>query len=260
VRADDQLHWLIVGELAAALASVPLIILLVTLLRVPAPSAPSHSSITTKTVVVGEGLLLGAVVAGVLVQQFVAPSPLAFLRELTAPDVVTILAVTGLVWLALLLVLLPPSARQAIRAASRTWLRQLIVALLLFAFLYLTLGWLASYAYTDVALTPAKLWRFAVIAILLLPALFASEWLHGVYATAAPRVAIALSALAKAILLIALASILQSFFSFVVAIFLYFIGIEALARRGKRVPVVLVPVAEALVLAWAIAAVYPFVT
>lgn len=262
VQADTQTHWLIVGVLAAALASAPLLVILTALLRAPTASAHGalgHPSITIRRALAGEGLLIGAAGVGVLVQRFVAPSPLTFLRALTAPDIVTVMAVTGLVWLALLLLLLP-SARQAARAAGQTWRRQLLVALLLVGFLYVTLGWLATYAYTDVALTPAKLWRFAVIAVLLLAFFGASEWLHGVTATSAPRMTIVLSALAKAIVLIALASLLQGLLSYVVAILLYFVGMEALARRGIREPGALVPVTEALVLAWAIAAVYPFVT
>lgn len=262
VQADTQTHWLIVGVLAAALASAPLLVILTALLRAPTASAHGalgHPSITIRRALAGEGLLIGAAGVGMQVQRFVTPSPLTFLRALTAPDIVTVMAVTGLVWLALLLLLLP-SARQTAHAAGRTWWRQLLVALLLVGFLYVTLGWLATYAYTDVALTPAKLWRFAVIAVLLLAFFGASEWLHGVTATSAPRMAIVLSALAKVIVLIALASLLQALLSFVVAIFLYFVGMEALARRGIREPVALVPVTEALVLAWAIAAVYPFVT
>lgn len=263
VQADDQLHWLIVGALAAVLATIPLVVLLAASLRLPRATtadAGRDTAIPFTRVLVGEGALIAATVAAALVQQFVVPSPLSFLGELTAPDVTVVLAVAGILWLAALLVILPAPARQAALPAGQTWWREIILAILVFAFLYLTLGQLVTAAYADFALTAAKIWRFGLIAVLLLPFFFASEWLHGAVATSAPRLAVALGALPKVVMLVALAGIVGSLFAFVVVIFLYFLALEAWARRVIPAPFVIVPLFGALVLAWAIASVYPFVT
>jgi hypothetical protein len=112
----------------------------------------------------------------------------------------------------------------------------------------------------DLALTVPKLWRFGVTTLLLLPYFGASEWLHGAYAATSPRLAVAFSVVAKAVVVIALASIVGNLLTFVLAIFLAFVGFEALSRRLVRVPFALVPLTEALILAWATAMVYQFVS
>src|SRR5262249_45404926 len=154
--------------------------------------------------------------------------------------------------------------------AIRTWRRgadwprgfaiaaQVLLAIAAFVFLYFTLGALSTFAWTNLALTAARLWRALVLALLFVPLFLGGELLLRPLARSRPWVAALTKLLIAALTTVALFVAIRidadrlSFLLFllpIMAIFLLlFVALEAWARREMERPIIFIALAEALIL------------
>ncbi|HEX8997353.1 MAG TPA: alpha/beta fold hydrolase [Ktedonobacterales bacterium] len=291
VNADVRLHWMLVGFLAALLAVAPLIKLLALGFRlrpaqgqaIAAISAPGASPASQPSGdptglprLLGFGALaatLGAALLGLraaLPSSFWAPDPFpfTFLRQQVSADVAIFFLfagalITAAIW-----------GIRRVRAFIRLpqWWReaapQALIAVVVTAFLSVTLGALSSYAWESLTLEPQRLWRGAAYAIMIWPFFFG---LRSLLHAMAPRLKHpALADLGASLLIIAslVGAIVMNFgrLSYlgillpIVAIMLLLLAAaSAWIRRTVAHPVALISVLEALLLAWILSATLPLV-
>lgn len=204
VNADNRLHWMLVGFLAALLAIVPLVKLLSLAFRLrPAPDGPDEAVEATDGVelvagepqtelteeqeaptpglprLLGFGALIGSLALGLVALRLALPSsfwgpdpfPFTFLRQQVSADVAIFFLFAG----ALLTATIWGVRRFRARVTLPPWreaLPQGLIAAIVTAFLTLTLGSLSTYAWESLALEPQRLWRGAVYAVMVWPFFF----------------------------------------------------------------------------------------
>ena len=144
---------------------------------------------------------------------------------------------------------------------------QILLAVGALVFLYFTLGALSTFAWANLALTPARLWRALALALLFIPLFLGSELLlrpvarAKLWLAAGTKLVVALLttiALFAAILIDADRLSFLLFLLPIMAIFLLlFVALEAWARREMERPIVFIALSEALILGWAVAATFP---
>jgi dienelactone hydrolase len=285
VDADVRLHWMLLGFLAAILATLPILALGSAALRLaPAgsgrlPGARAESSdapprSTGVPIWRALALLAAALAAALLTLHVVLPAsfwdppPIAFLAQQVSGDVATFLLVAGL--------LLIPALwswrawrPQLVRAMRSVKPAPLLVAALGVAFLYFTLGSLSSVAWEGLTLYPPRLWRAAVYALLIWPYFLGVQVLLGSlvhrrgWRAALADLASTLLLLAALMVAIATNFARLSYLGILLPVFaivlLLFVGFNAWTRREVQDPAVLLATAEALVLAWALAATLPLI-
>jgi pimeloyl-ACP methyl ester carboxylesterase len=284
VNTDTRLHWMLLGFAMAALGTLPLLALGSAVLGllptqpvsrrrsargVPASALPSGSGVPLW---LGAGLLAGALAIGlailhaVLPPSFWAPSPLAFLAQQVSADVATFFLVTGLA-LTGMLASIPPLRVRLVQALRTSAPAQVALAAAVVIFLYCTLGSLSSFAWESFTLTPARLWRAAVYAVMLWPFLYGTHTLRAAHRWrqhgGAALADLASTFLVVAALIVAIVTNFArlSYLGILLPVFaivlLGFVGFNAWARRVVAAPTVLLASAETLVLAWALAATLP---
>ena len=285
VNADVRLHWLLLGFMAAAFATLPLLALGSALLGLARTARPASTgaeqaplggpaAIARLPMWAGMGLFTASLAMGLLVlhallpQSFWAPSPMAFLAQQVSADVAMYLLITGAFLLGGLWAVVPLRARLNAAVWTITPAR-LAIAAAVAAFLYFTLGSLSSFAWEGLTLYPARLWRAGVYAVLIWPFFFAVQALLSAFAAWGPWRA-ALRELATTLLLLAafIAAIATNFdrlsyLGILLPVFaivlIALVGFNAWARTVVTRPEALLATTETLVLAWALAATLPLI-
>ena len=285
IVADSRIHWLLVGVLAAAAAALFLLADLAVLLRLtpvssgrslrvsvgPQPEAARGiQGIWPRLGIITGGLLAALLVLKVwLPSSFWAPepAPFGFLKQQVSADVALFLlvassAIAALAFLALLMKQRLPVSWPGWRIAFL----QVAAAALVVLFLYFTLGKFSSFGWESLALTPARLWRAAVYAVLVWPfflatrALFAGfRPLPSALGDLATTLLLVLSLVAAIIMNFGRLSYLGILLPVVAVLLLAFIGVAAWARRVVAEPLLFISVCQALLLAWLLAATLPII-
>jgi pimeloyl-ACP methyl ester carboxylesterase len=267
VTADQRFLWLLLGLGAAFLALLPALALASAGLRqLPRRRIESIAGAVYLRSLTALGVMTAALGIGMVALHFFVDSPFGFLRQALSPELATFLFGAGIVALGVAL------AVAAYRRGA-DWPRgfaiaaQALLAIGAFAFLYLTLGALSTFAWASLALTPARLWRALALALLFIPLFLGSELLLRQVARAKPWLAAGTKLVVALLTTVALfAAILidadrLSFLLFllpIMAIFLLlFVALEAWARREVERPSVFIALSEALILGWAVAATFP---
>jgi pimeloyl-ACP methyl ester carboxylesterase len=267
VTADERFLWVLLGLGAAFLALLPAVALASAGLRQlparqssPAPRGDYLKSLTAL------GVMGAALVVGMLALHFFVDSPFGFLRQALSPDLATFLCGAGIVALGVALGV-PAYRRGADWPRGFTIATQGLLAAGALVFLYFTLGALSTFAWANLALTPERLWRALVLALLFIPYFLGSELLLRPVARSRPWLA-ALTKLVVALLTtLALFAAIRidadrlSFLLFLLPIqaiyLLLSVSLEAWARREAERPLVFVALSEALILGWVVAATFP---
>jgi dienelactone hydrolase len=267
VTANERFLWLLLGLGAAFLALLPALALASAGLRqLPMrrlESGPGNSYLRALATLVVMGV---ALVVGMLALHVFVDSPFGFLRQALAPDLATFLFGAGVVALGVALAV--PAWR---RAAD--WPRGFAIAAqaLLgggaFVFLYFTLGALSTFAWANLALTQARLWRALVLALLFIPLFLGGELLVRPLARAKPWLAVGAKLIIALLTTVALFAAIRidadrlAFLLFLLPILaielLLFVALEAWARSALERPLVFIALSEALILGGAVAATFP---
>ncbi|MBO0793803.1 MAG: alpha/beta fold hydrolase [Ktedonobacteraceae bacterium] len=159
MQSDLRLFWLLLGALSILCAIVPLCSLLVNIFKIGPAPAPLRG---LDVFIYGICLLLG-IAASLSIQSFW--QPFAFLNIRIADYVIGYFFFTGLIT-GLLIFLVRhiwpvPPLHQVIS--------QVLIGVLISAFLYFTFGQLETFAWQRVTLNMPRLWRFGVMFLLVLP-------------------------------------------------------------------------------------------
>jgi pimeloyl-ACP methyl ester carboxylesterase len=299
VNADVRLHWMLLGFLAALLATAPLIRLLSMLFRLRPPRPRAARALTAdagETEGVGEtagageaGAALGAwprwlgllalpvslavallALWAALPTSFWAPDPFpfTFLRQQVSADVAIFFLFAGAALAALLWGV--PRLRAAMRLPSwREAAPQALIAVAVIAFLSITVGALSSYAWESLALEPQRMWRGAVYALMLWPFFFGLRTLlaaltprakHPILLDLGAGLLIILTLVGAIIMNFGRLSYLGILLPVVGVVILLQAGAAGWARRTLAHPVALMATLEALLLAWVLSATLPLVS
>jgi dienelactone hydrolase len=237
VTADQRFLWLLLGLGAAFLALLPALALASAGLRQPpAHRAESASGNVYPRALTALGVMVAALVVGMIALHFFVDSPFGFLLQALSPDLATFLCGAGIVALGVALAV-PAYRRRA--------------------------DWPHGFAVAAQAL----LWRALALALLFIPLFLGGELLLRSAARAKLWLATGAKLIVALLTTIALFAAIQidgdrlSFLLFllpILAIFLLlFVALEAWARREMERPLVIIALSEALILGWAIAATFP---
>jgi dienelactone hydrolase len=269
VTADERFRWLLLGLGAAFLALLPALALASAGLRQLSARRvePATSAVYLRALAV-LGVMAAALVVGMLALHLFVDSPFGFLRQALSPDLATFLFGAGIVTLGVALGV-PAWRRAADWPRGFAIAGQALLAVCALIFLYFTFGALSTFGWASLALTPPRLWRALVLALLFIPLFLGSELLLRPLARAKPWLAAGTKLVVALLTTIALfAAILidasrLSFLLFllpILAIFLLlFVGLEAWGRREVERPLVFLALAEALILGWVVAATFPLI-
>jgi pimeloyl-ACP methyl ester carboxylesterase len=267
ITADERFLWLLLGLGAAFLALLPALALASAGLRqLPARRAESASGAVYLRALTALGVIVAALGIGMVALHFFVSSPFSFLLQALSPDLATFLFGAGIIALGVALAV-PLYRREADWPRRLAIAAQALLAVGALVFLYFTLGALSTFAWASLALTPARLWRALVLALLFIPLFLGSELLLRPVARAKPWLVAGTKLVVALLTTIALFAAIQidaarlSFLLFllpIMAIFLLlFVGLEAWMRREVERPLVFIALAEALILGWAVAATFP---
>ena len=267
ITADQRFLWLLLGLGAAFLALLPALALVSAGLRqLPARRIESPSGAIYLRALPVLGMMIAALGVGMVALHFFVDSPFGFLRQALSPDLATFLFGAGIVALGMALAV-SAYRRGADWPRGFSIVAQALLAVGAFAFLYFTLGALSTFAWANLALTQARVWRALALALLFIPLFLGSELLLRPVARAKPWLAAGTKLVVALLTTIALfAAILidadrLSFLLFllpIMAIFLLlFVALEAWARSEVERPIVFIALSEALILGWAVAATFP---
>jgi pimeloyl-ACP methyl ester carboxylesterase len=267
VTADQRFLWLLVGLGAAFLALLPAVALASAGLRqLPKRRLGPASGDTFLTALAALGVMTLALGVGMSALHVYVDSPFGFLRQALSPDLATFLFGAGVVALGVALAI-PTWRRGADWPRGFAIAAQALLAVGAFVFLYFTLGTLSTFAWANLALTTARLWRALVLALLFVPVFLGGELLLRPLARSRPWFAALTKLLVALLTTAALYAAIRidadrlSFLLFllpIMAIFLLlFVALEAWARREMERPIVFIALAEALILGWAVATTFP---
>lgn len=283
VNPDARLHWMLLGFLAAALATLPLLALGAAALRlrpVAASDADSVLPASARPPVPGWLALLayGGSLAGALAllklylpASFWAPEPFpfGFMHQQVSGDTAILLLLAGVLLVGVLAAV--PALRRAVAWPRWTgWWRQATLALAAALLLYATIGTLSSFAWESLALSPERLWRAGVYALLVLPFFVGLRALLGAATLRRPHRG-ALVELGFTVLILAAfggaialnperLSYLGILLPIVAIALLASAGIAAWARRVLAHPTLVLALGQALLLGWLLAAPLPLIT
>ncbi len=169
--ADIRLFWLLLSAGGIVLALFPLCALLIDIFAIQSPVR----IFSGWDVFFFDVCLLVGIAAAIALQYYW--QPLSFMHILLADYVSGYFFITALIVAPLIFLLrrfVPiPSFKQA--------LRQILLGVLLALFLYCTLGQLSTFAWQRFAFSMSRLWRFAVIFLLILPLFLLDEGIHRGY-------------------------------------------------------------------------------
>jgi pimeloyl-ACP methyl ester carboxylesterase len=285
VIGDARIHWLLIGFLAATLAALAVLILCAAVLRLSpvggralaSPDAQSRAPTSLGSLRARIALFAGVLIAALLVLRVWLPSdfwapepaPFGFLNQQVSADVALFLLVAGAFLLAALRTL--TQVWRSIRWPSGSHaLREVALAFAVVGFLYLTLGRLSSFGWESLALSPARLGRAGVYAVMVWPfflgvrALFQQhqhqrQWRRGALVDFIVTL-LMLGSLGAAIALnFARLSYLGILLSVVAILLFAFIGLSTWMRRLDDNVLVLASATQALLLGWLLAATLPLV-
>jgi dienelactone hydrolase len=267
VTADQRFLWLLLGLGAAFLALLPASALASAgLHQLPARRVGPTASASYLMALAALGVMVIALGAGMLALRFFVDSPFGFLRQALAPDLATFLFGAGLIALCVALGV-PVYRRGADWPRGFAIAAQILLAVGAFVFLYFTLGALSTFAWANLALIPARLWRALVIALLCIPLFLGGELLVRPVARATPwlaagvKLVIALLITGALFLAIRIDADRLAFLLFLLPIMaivlLLFVALEVWARREVERPLVFIALSEALILGWVVAATFP---
>jgi dienelactone hydrolase len=282
VNPDARLHWMLLGFLAAALATLPLLGLGAVAFKLrPAPAGDGAGATAEshRPPVPGWLALLayGGALAGALAllkvylpSSFWAPQPFpfGFLHQQVSGDTAVFLLLAGLLLLGALA--LVPALRRAVawpRLAG--WWRQAALALAAMLLLYLTLGTLSSFAWESLALSPQRLWRAGVYALLVLPFFIGMRALLGAATRQRPQRGVLTELGFTLLILVALGgaialnaerlSYLGILLPVVAIALLANVGVAAWVRRVVAQPTLVLALGQSLLLGWLLAATLPLI-
>ncbi|HEX6799688.1 MAG TPA: alpha/beta fold hydrolase [Ktedonobacterales bacterium] len=284
VYPDVRLHWMLLGFLAAAFATLPLLALGAAALRLATGAkhgaTPEPAVFSARPAVPGWLAMLayGGALAGALVllklylpASFWAPEPFpfGFMHQQVSGDTAVLLLLAG-VLLVGILALVPAPRGAASWPTWAGWWRQAALALAVAVFLYATIGGLSSFAWESLALSPARLWRAGVYALLVLPFFVGLRALLGAATRRRPHRG-ALTELGYTLLIlvafgVAIAmnferlSYLGILLPIVAIALLASAGIAAWARRVLAHPTLTLALGQALLLGWLLAAPLPLIS
>ncbi len=282
VSTDARLHWMLLGFLAAALAMLPLVSLGATALGFARRAASSPADQTTNT---GQPslawwkpvlMLLGALGVGLallhlyLPRDFFAPEPMPFtsLTQMVSADVAVYFLIVG-VLLLFAMAAVPYLRRHITWPGRRQIWPQALVAIVAVLVLYFTLGGLSSFAWENLSLSPARLWRAGAYTLMVLPFMLSLRLLLGSIAFKRPWRAALLDFGATLLILASLVgAIVMNFWRLsylgillpvIAIVFLTFVGFSAWTRQVAKQPMPLLAMAQALMLGWLFAATLPLI-
>ena len=288
VNTDARLHWMLLGFLAAALASLPLLALGAAALRLR-PRVAGGAGTSPRTGPTEESmrppvpgwlalLAYGGVLVGALAllklylpASFWAPEPFpfGFMRQQVSGDATVLLLLAGSLLVGTLA--LVPALRRAVAWPRWPgWWRQVALALAVAVFLYATIGSLSSFAWESLTLSPQRLWRAGVYALLVLPFFVGLRALLGAATRRRPyRGTLAELGYTLLVLVTFGAAIAMNFerlsylgilLPIVAIALLASAGIAAWARRVLAHPTLTLALGQALLLGWLLAAPLPLIT
>lgn len=278
VNADARLHWFLLGVLSAALAIVPLVSLgafAVGKLQ-PAAERLPESETVSRPMWRGIALVAGALAAALLVirlwlpTNFWAPEPFpfGFLNQQVSADVALFFLIAGVVLLVARRFVAPAQAKfSAMR--MREAAPQALLAVIVAAFLYFTLGKLSSFAWESLTLTPIRLWHAAVYAAMVWPFFGGVQALLSAFTQKRNGRAFGFDASVTLVVLVSLVgaivlnferlSYLGILLPVVGILLVSLLGLNAWIRRIVPTSTVLISTLQALVLGWILAATLPFI-
>ena len=255
MQFDTRLAWLLVGVAGALLAVFPLAALAIDAFGVEA----TPRSYRGQDVVFFDLCLVVGIAAAIALQY--VWRPFAFVHILLADYVSGYLFFTALVT-ALLIFL----ARRSVPfPLPRQTLRQLLVGLLIAAFLYFTLGQLSTFVWQRFTLNLTRFWRFGVLFVLVLPLFLLDEGINRGYQERGFWRGILASLGFKALLVVGLIASIYiipglGFLSIVLAIlvllFLLLVAFCTQLYRSGRAALAAAVFSAALI-AWAMASSFP---
>ena len=282
VNPDARLHWMLLGFLAAALATLPLLALGAAALRL---RPGSTGDATTVPASAGPPvpwwmalLAFGGALAGALAllklylpASFWAPEPFpfGFMHQQVSGDTAILLLLAGVLLVGALAVV--PALRRGVAWPRWTgWWRHALLALAATLLLYATIGTLSSFAWESLALSPERLWHAGVYALLVLPFFVGLRALLGAATRRRPHrgalvelgfTMLILAAFGGAIALnFERLSYLGILLPIVAIALLASAGIAAWARRVLAHPTLVLALGQALLLGWLLAAPLPLIT
>ena len=284
VNPDARLHWMLLGFLAAALATLPLLALGAAALRLGPGSeggvrqgsmeASARPPLPGWLALLAYGGALAGAVALLKVYMpasFWAPEPFpfGFIRQQVSGDTAVLLLLAGIL-LAGILALVPALRRAVAWPRWDGWWQQAALALAVALFLYATIGSLSSFAWESLTLSPARLWRAGLYALLVLPffvglrALLGTATRRRPYRGALAELGYTLLILATFGVAIAMnferLSYLGILLPIVAIALLATGGIAAWARRVLAHPTLTLALGQALLLGWLLAAPLPLIS
>lgn len=257
MQSNTRLLWLLAGALSILGAVFPLSALLVEIFNV----RPEARAFRGKAVLLFNLCLLIGIAGAIAIQY--AWRPFSFLG-LALADYVTgyfffTALIAGACFFLLQRVLPIPPLRQITL--------QVLIGVVLAAFLYFTLGQLATFAWERLDFTVPRLWRFAVIFVLILPLFLLDEGINRGYQEHSPLRAVLSSLLSKVLLLAGLFVALLlipglDFLNIVLPILaLLFLGLITfsfqLYRSGRAT--LAAAILGALLVAWCMATAFPMI-
>lgn len=282
VIGDARLHWLLLGFVAAAVSALALLSAsgaalglspIVTRRTTSATESPTTQNWPTwkRFAALSGALVIALLVIHVwLPTDFWAsePAPFGFLRQQVSADVALFLLVAGGVILCALGVI--PALRTRIQRPDVSGaVVRVLLALAMVAFLYCTLGKLSALGWESLALSPARLWRAAAYAVMVLPFFLGVRLLiardeHSLRHPVLTDLGVTLLLLASLGVAIATnfgrLSYLGILFPVIAVFLLAFVGFAAWTRRVVRGPSLLLAVMQALLFGWLLAATLPLVS
>jgi hypothetical protein len=267
VTADQRFLWLLLGMGAAFLALLPTLALASAELRqLPTRRLEPGVGNSVLMALAALGVTVVALGAGMSALHVFVDSPFGFLRQALSPDLATFLFGAGVVALGMALAV-PAWRRGADWPRGFAIAAQVLLAVGAFVFLYFTLGALSTFAWANLALTPARLWRALVLALLFVPLFLGGELLLRPLARAKPWLAAGTKLVVALLMTVALFAAIRidadrlSFLLFLLPIMaielLFFVALEAWARREVGRPLIFIALSEALILGGAVAATFP---
>lgn len=281
VIGDARIYRLLIGFFAATLAALAVLSLCAGALRLSMGGdraivssdarAPTNLDSLRARVALFAGVLIAALIVlrVWLPSDFWAPepAPFGFLNQQVSADVAVFLLVAGAFLLAALRAL--PQVWRTIRWPSRShMLREVVLAIAVVGFLYLTLGRLSSFGWESLALSPARLWRAGVYTVMVWPFFLAVRALFQQHQNQRRQGAL-VDLVGTVLVLGALGAMIALNFARlsylgillpVVAILLFaFIGLSVWMRRLDNNVLVLASASQAFLLGWLLAATLPLV-
>jgi dienelactone hydrolase len=267
VTADERFYWLLLGLGAAFLALLPALALASAGLRqLPVRrTEPAEGTIYLRALAI-LAVTVVALIIGMGALHLFVDSPFSFLGQALSPDLATFLFGAGIVALG---VALGVPAYRSVTDWPRgvAIVAQALLAVGAFVFLYFTLGALSTFAWANLALTPARLWRALILVLLCIPLFLGGELLVRPLARAKPWLAAGVKLVVALLITGALYAAIRldadrlAFLLFLLPILaielLFFVALEAWARRAVDRPLIFIALSEALILGWAVAATFP---